>query len=239
MSGRNRNRTRDEGRGTDTDEQGRARQRPPKRLMSARRHLTIAMGSGVLVAALAAGFIPAEYWLLAGWDTAAVVYLTTVWVQIWPRTVSETADLAEYTDPTRAAADMLTLVAATASLAAVGVLLIRATQQQGVGELLQIGFGLLSIVLSWAVVHTVFTLRYAHLYYDGQDGGIGFNGGTPRYSDFAYVAFTIGMTFQVSDTDLQTDPIRRTALRHGLLSYVFGTGIVAMTINLVAGLTSR
>jgi uncharacterized membrane protein len=95
-----------------------------------------------------------------------------------------------------------------------------------------------SVVLSWAVVHTIFTLRYARLYYVGTDGGIDFNQDQPpRYTDFAYLAFTLGMTFQVSDTDLKTSTIRATALRHALLSYLFGAVIIAVTINLVAGLS--
>jgi uncharacterized membrane protein len=89
-------------------------------------------------------------------------------------------------------------------------------------------------------VHTVFTLRYANLYYSGKAGGIDFNQpDLPTYTDFAYLAFTIGMTFQVSDTSLRSGIIRRTALRHALLSYLFGTGILATTINLVASLSSR
>lgn len=97
--------------------------------------------------------------------------------------------------------------------------------------------GVLSIVSAWAVVQTVFTLRYAHLYYGGTPGGIDFNeDDPPRYLDFAYLAFTIGMTFQVSDTNLEHKDIRATALRHGLLSYVFGAIIIATAINVVAGL---
>jgi uncharacterized membrane protein len=97
------------------------------------------------------------------------------------------------------------------------------------------------VALSWAMVHTIFTLRYARDYYVGEpDGGVDFNDGArPRYSDFAYLAFTIGMTFQVSDTPLQGHAIRRDALRHALLSFVFSTGILATTVNLVASLTSR
>ena len=107
-------------------------------------------------------------------------------------------------------------------------------------ELMQVGLSLASVVLSWAVVHTVFTLRYARLYYWGPDGGVDFNDDAkPRYSDFAYLAFTIGMTFQVSDTALSANEIRRTTLRHALLSYLFGTGILATAINLVASLTSK
>ena len=75
------------------------------------------------------------------------------------------------------------------------------------------------------------------LYYTGPVGGVSFNqSAPPGYVDFAYLAFTLGMTFQVSDTDLQTPAIRATALRHALLSYVFGVVIVAATINLVVAL---
>ncbi len=96
-----------------------------------------------------------------------------------------------------------------------------------------------SVALAWGAVHTVFLTRYAGLYYppSASGGGIDFNeDDPPKYTDFAYLAFTLGMTFQVSDTDLKTKPIRATALRHGLLSYLFGAIIVATTINLVAGL---
>jgi len=206
--------------------------------MTARRHLLVSMLSGTAVAAGVAWIVPVEYWLLIGWDVACLVYLTMVWTAIWPRSVPETARLAEYTDPTRAAADALALSAAVASLGAVAVVLVSANRSSGPGEIVRIVFALVSIALSWAVVHTLFTLRYAHLYYEGIDGGVDFNGDQPRYSDFAYLSFTIGMTFQVSDTALQTNLIRRTALMHGLLSYLFGTGILAITINLVASLGS-
>jgi uncharacterized membrane protein len=99
------------------------------------------------------------------------------------------------------------------------------------------GLGVGSVGLSWFTVHTLFTLRYARLYYTGEDGGVSFNqDAPPRYLDFAYLAFTIGMTFQVSDTELQSPAIRHSALRHALLSYLFGAVILATTINLIAGL---
>ena len=94
-----------------------------------------------------------------------------------------------------------------------------------------------SVALAWSCVQTVYALRYGRLYYSKPIGGIDFHGErSPDYVDFAYLALTIGMTFQVSDTDLQTKPIRRLALRHALLSYTFGALIVASTVNLVAGL---
>jgi uncharacterized membrane protein len=90
-----------------------------------------------------------------------------------------------------------------------------------------------------ACVHAVFTLRYARLYYSG-GGGIAYhNNEAPDYGDFAYVALTIGMTFQVSDTDLTSRQIRRSAIRHALLSYLFGVVIVAMVINVVASLLTK
>jgi uncharacterized membrane protein len=100
-----------------------------------------------------------------------------------------------------------------------------------------VGLGVGSVIISWAVVHTIFTLRYARLYYLDVDGGVDFHQlGAPRFSDFAYMAFTIGMTFQVSDTEVNTPTFRAYILRHALLSYLFGTVIVALTINLLAGL---
>ena len=93
-----------------------------------------------------------------------------------------------------------------------------------------------AVVLSWLIVHAVFTLHYAHLYFAEPVGGVDFpETPHPDYRDFAYLAFTIGMTYQVSDTALQDGEFRRTVLRHALLSFLFGAVIVAMTINVLAG----
>jgi uncharacterized membrane protein len=129
------------------------------------------------------------------------------------------------------------LIASVASLAAVGLVLVHAGAARGAQQSLMAGLGVGSVGLSWFTVHTLFTLRYARLYYTGEDGGVNFNqDAPPRYLDFAYLAFTIGMTFQVSDTELQSPAIRHSALRHALLSYLFGAVILATTINLIAGL---
>jgi uncharacterized membrane protein len=137
--------------------------------------------------------------------------------------------------------------APSASLIGVTLMVLRqAGSSHGTSKHVLVGLGILSVVIAWCVVPTVYVVRgahglqvrYAHLYYEGPDGGIDFNEpDRPQYSDFAYLAFTIGMTFQVSDTDLQEKEIRATALQHALLSYVFGVVIIALTINLVAGLT--
>ncbi|HEX7306239.1 DUF1345 domain-containing protein [Lentzea sp.] len=203
----------------------------------------------VVVVALAAGLVcglavvvtgHAEFGPLVGWNVATLVYLVRAWVVIWPMDAEETAQHAVRNDPTRRVAEVLLIVAALASLVSVGFVLARAAHTTGASELLRVGLGVLSVVLSWTVVHTIFTLRYARLYYYGADGGIEFNQPEPPgYGDFAYVAFSIGMTFQVSDTSLSGSEMRRTALKHALLSYLFGTGVLATTINLVASISSQ
>ncbi|MFL5895166.1 MAG: DUF1345 domain-containing protein [Thermoleophilaceae bacterium] len=205
-------------------------------------------GAGVQLAASAAvgvaAGIPAAAlagWHLAPllcWDFACVAYLLVVWLRIWPRTAEQTAELAVSEDPKRGVSDLLTLGAAIASLVAVGFVLGRAGNEHGAAKILLGVLGLASVALSWAVVHTVYALGYARLYYADADGGIDFKSDDrPRYSDFAYLAFTIGMTFQVSDTELQGNVMRRMALRHALLSYLFGTGILASAINLAVNLS--
>jgi uncharacterized membrane protein len=122
------------------------------------------------------------------------------------------------------------------SLAGVGYLLV-AESTNGV-DITAAVVGILSVAASWFTLHTVYTLRYARLYYTGPPDGIDFNQNEdPTYADFAYVAFTLGMTYQVSDTDLRDRTIRRTGLSQAMLSFLLGAIILAMTINLVAGLT--
>lgn len=174
---------------------------------------------------------------LIGWDVAGVIYLAWVWKTIWRLDADATARLAVREDPGRALADALLLVACVASLLAVGVTLGTAAARHRTPADVHVTIVVLSVLVSWAVVHTIYTTRYARLYYTGPDGGIDYHQcEAPRYSDFAYTAFTIGMTFQVSDTDLTNAEMRATVLRHSLLAYLFGAVIIAGTINLVAGL---
>jgi uncharacterized membrane protein len=205
-----------------------------------RTKVVIAIAAG-LVCGLAVTLTGhAEFGVLVGWDVATLVYLVRAWMVIWPMDAEDTAQHAVRNDPTRRVAELLLIVAALASLVSVGFVLARAAHTTGASELLRVGLGVLSVVLSWTVVHTIFTLRYARLYYYGADGGIDFNQPEPPdYGDFAYVAFSIGMTFQVSDTSLSGREMRRTALKHSLLSYLFGTGVLATTINLVASISSQ
>jgi uncharacterized membrane protein len=180
---------------------------------------------------------------LAGYDVAVLFYVSRVWIRIWPLDAKGTSALAAREDPTRPTADLVVLLAAVASLGAVAVAIVQSHHSRGSMQGMEIGIGVGSVVISWVLVHTIFTLKYARLYYRGgkagDEGGVDFEHHVrPPYSDFAYLAFTIGMTFQVSDTDLQSVEYRRVALAHALLSYLFGAVILAATINLIAGLAN-
>jgi uncharacterized membrane protein len=204
---------------------------------SARTKLLVSLGAAIaggLVAAAAGAGVDA---LLIGWDILALVFCVWVWQTVWRLSPDATASHARREDPSLDLANLVLLGAAIASLIAVGMVLVGAGGLSGASKYVQAGFALASVFVSWTLVHTVFTLKYARLYYSGKPGGIDFNeADAPDYGDFAYFAFTIGMTFQVSDTDIQSKPIRRLALRHAWMSFPLGAVIIATSINLVAGL---
>lgn len=175
---------------------------------------------------------------LAGWISGILFFVSWTWFAIWRLGPVETKTHAVREDPGRTATDILLIIASIASLAAVLFLLLEAHKDTGMQKAFDIVLGLGSVVISWLLVHTIFTLKYARLYYGKTGGEIDFNEkDSPQYTDFAYLAFTLGMTFQVSDTALRTKEIRATALKHALLSYMFGTVIIATTINTLASLT--
>jgi uncharacterized membrane protein len=206
-------------------------------LVSARKRTLTVFGVGVIASAAALPFMPWHLTPLVGWDAESATYLVWVWASIWRLDGHQTAAVSTREDDSRPAAEAMLIAASVASLVGVGFVLIRAASQTGTVRLLLAVFAVASVVLSWMAVQTVFTLRYASLYH-GVGSGIDFRekDRPPDYHDFAYVAFTIGMTYQVSDTDLTSFIMRRTALRQSLLSYLFGIFIVAITINLIAGL---
>lgn len=175
--------------------------------------------------------------VLTGWNIAAVIYLVMVWVAVYRLNADATNRMAGREDPSNPVAELVVVAASIAALVAVGFALVRAGQASGSTKALLIGLGTVSVVVSWLVVHTVYMLRYARTYYGDPAGGIEFNDeDRPAYLDFAYFSFTIGMTFQVSDTSITSKGIRRLALNHALLSYLFGAVILATAINVFASL---
>ncbi|BBZ76771.1 hypothetical protein MANY_21080 [Mycolicibacterium anyangense] len=171
--------------------------------------------------------------LLAGWSALALTFTGWTWSLLWPMDHRRTASHAGSEQPGHVAVITLILGGALASLAGVGVLLHR-TDDLAAGWL-AVG----AIVLSWLTIHTLFALIYAKHYFDSvHPGGIDFNDpddhDRPSYSDFFYVAFAVGMSFAISDTNLTSRRMRKTALAHGLLSFVFGTMIIASVVNVVS-----
>jgi uncharacterized membrane protein len=204
-----------------------------------RRALT-ALIAGLILAAVLLPFVTWGLALVGGWDAAALTVLLTIWPIIIRADSSLAPQLAAREDQTEGLARTLLVGASTASLLGAGYALHLADRDSGAPRVLLIGFAVLTVVLSWTVINTVYTLRYADENFRSKPGGIAF--GTedgqqhPSYRDFAYVAFTIGMCYQVSDTTLRDPQIRRTALAHAILSYVFGVVIVAGSVNLISGL---
>lgn len=207
------------------------------RLLSVRRAL-VSLATGLAVG-IAVGLVATPRLLpLVSWTVAVAVVLAWAWWISWPQDAAGTKRLAEQEGTTRST-DVWLLVAAVSSLAVVVVALVQSSSRRGPVAVTSVLLSVLSVALSWALVNTVYAFKYARLYYlDEPDiGGIDFKQETdPTYSDFAYLAFTLGMSFAVSETEPTTTRIRRVALGHALFSYFFGTGIVAVAINLVTNL---
>jgi uncharacterized membrane protein len=204
---------------------------------SADVRFAVSFGVGILAGGVGLALGGGPMVPVVAWDVGALVYLVWTWLSTRHLDAGETEAHVRPNEVDKPVAEALLLGAVVVSLAAVAAVLVQASDLHGPDKQVLVGVGILSVVLGWATVHTVYTLRYAWLYYRTPRGGIDFKRGQPCYRDFAYLAFTIGMTFQVSDTDLETTAIRGAALRHALLSYLFGAVIIATTINLVAGLT--
>ncbi len=218
-----------------------ARARRPAQEGGHRARAALSLGGGIVAGAICGvGFRSWPFAVVGGWTIAAAIFLAITWSYVIGCSADETSRAATAQDDTRAEAGALLVTSSVMSLGGVIFGLVRASKLTGWREVVLTVLSVMVVVLSWAVVHTVFMLRYAHEFYSAE-GGTGIDFGDearPDYLDFAYLAFTIGMTFQVSDTQIKSRIIRRTVLRQALLSYVFGTVIVAVTINVVAGLVS-
>jgi uncharacterized membrane protein len=183
--------------------------------------------------------------ILLTWLAFAVIVLIMDWIIILSSHPKEVRKIASLEDSSRTLIFTFVIVAAVISLGAILLLLQSTKGQSDDGVAFPVILSLTSVVTSWWLVHTLFTLRYAHLYYgtDKNAGKTKPNQGLnfpdeeePDYLDFVYFSFVIGMTFQVSDVEIASRPIRRLALFHAIVSFVFNTAIVALSINVVAGL---
>jgi uncharacterized membrane protein len=181
--------------------------------------------------------------LILLWDVFALVYNITCWIVFFRRPVEDIRKYASTEDGSRFFVFVVILLACFASMMMV-LMLILSDESKQADKVLYIPVAIAGILLSWAMVHTMFTFHYAHIYYDDDEndekkhaGGLEFpKEPQPDYLDFAYFSFVIGMTFQVSDVNISARKLRRIGLLHGMLAFLLNTFVVALTINLIAGL---
>ncbi|MCW1958493.1 MAG: DUF1345 domain-containing protein [Mycobacterium sp.] len=195
--------------------------------------------AGLATALLTAATDRPHYAPAAGWIATAVVYLVWTWAVIRRMDPAATRQHAIFNerDGTRHLSHAIIVLASLTSLAGV-VFLLYATS--GDKPDLAAGLvGVMSVLSSWFAIHTVYTLRYARMFYtapDPQQPGMNFDGDPPAYLDFAYVAFAIGMCYSVPDIGLTNRRFRTSVMSHATVSYLFATFFIAMTVNLVGGL---
>ncbi|WP_210522147.1 DUF1345 domain-containing protein [Hymenobacter terricola] len=177
---------------------------------------------------------------VVGWDAFALASLAMIWCVLATADAGHTRAVAARESPGRVVAFVFVPVAVACSLSAV-LLLLRTGMMPTLPPImraLHVALAIGGVASAWLLLHTVFTLRYAHLYYaDGTGGGLDFPAGSarPNYLDFAYFGFSIGMTAQTSDVSISGSALRHTALLHGLISFVFNTAVVAVSISGLVG----
>ncbi|WP_454658788.1 DUF1345 domain-containing protein [Bosea beijingensis] len=209
--------------------------------LSLRPRLLIALAAGAVLTLL----LPGEWrWttrLLVAWDAGAILYLGLLATTMFTETVDEIRARAEQQDEGAVAILVISCLAASASLAAIAV------QLAGIGTIpagergIHLALGGVTILCSWTLLHAFFTLHYAGIYYRGgkAEPCLDFPGkGDPDYVDFLYFSYTIGCTSQTSDVGVSTRHARGIVLVHSILTFIFNTSILAMAINVGAGLVS-
>ena len=185
--------------------------------------------------------------VLITWSSFAFTVIVMDWILILTCHPKEVRKVAKLEDSSRTLIFAFVIVSALASLVSI-LFLLKADKHLSDAEVTgHVILSMVSVVISWWLVHTIFTMRYAHLFYstdpDGAGkkplGGLDFPGGEePDYLDFVYFAFVLGTTFQVSDVEISSRRIRRLALAHGLIAFAFNTAILALSINVVSGLVA-
>lgn len=181
---------------------------------------------------------------ILSWIGFAATFLGFSWYIIFNRKVEEIKRKANEDDGSVAFVFVVIILSSLASMFA--VLLLTTSKDKAVQDhVLMIPSAVIAMVLSWFIIHTQYIFHYAHEYYDCDDaeennqvGGLDFpEEDNPDYLDFAYFSLCMGCTFQVSDVDVNSKIMRKIVMMHGLLSFFLNTFVVALTINLVAGMS--
>lgn len=179
-----------------------------------------------------------------GWDVFAIAMISMMWLLFFTTTADEQKQIVKKQDDDIRVIFAIVLISVCVSFVGT-LLLIFNTDAPAFDKHFRTVVTLIAISTSWTLLHTIFTIRYAHLYHDAtivkaSNGSCGIdfpNPEPPDYIDFAYFSFVIGMTFQVSDVTISSKTIRRYVLLHSIISFVFNTIIVAMTVNIIAGIS--
>jgi uncharacterized membrane protein len=189
----------------------------------------IGVGVGVLT--------DAALGVLAGLAATGAIFVVAGWILLWPMDADATHHNARREAFRPAVEELVVVAAALGALVSIVVLLIRGHSH---ADPAAAAAALAGVFMAWAGLHLMYAARYAYLYYTPSAGGIDFNDPDyrPAFRDFFYFSYNLGMTYQVSDTSVSNPTIRAVALRHCLLSYLFGTVILATTINLVVGMVA-
>lgn len=180
--------------------------------------------------------------IMIGWDTFSLCMIVMSWITFSITTSQHIREQAKVQDSSKSLIFIIVLICTLASFLAVLLLLV--TKKDGnAGAAWRLPISIAGMLFSWLLIHTIFALKYAHIFYgnhatkkDTHAGGLEFpDDETPEYIDFAYFSFVIGMTFQVSDVEITTKKLRKVALFHSILSFGFNTIMIALTINVIAG----
>jgi uncharacterized membrane protein len=206
----------------------------PVRIVYGRPRTFIAVAIGIVAFFLLPSQLRMVTRLVVGWDVFAALYLVLAYIMMLRCGVAHIRRSAALQDDGRFLILLVTALGAFASLAAI-VFELGAAK----GNAPELILATVTIVLSWGVIHTAFSLHYAHEFYRSRKpGGLQFPSGDEHqdtdYWDFVYFSFVIGMTAQVSDVGITDRIIRRTATVHGIISFAFNTALLALTVNIAA-----
>lgn len=209
--------------------------------LSGFQKLFICLVFGVLASVIMPADFESLIRIMIGWDIFSILMVTFGWITFFKTTANQIRAQAKVQDENRVVIFIIVLIATLAGLIAVIILIITKTENQSESAY-KIPIAIAGMLLSWFLIHTTFTLRYAHIFYGNNEekpathaGGLEFpEEDRPDYLDFAYFSFNVGMTFQVSDVEVTSNRLRKLVLLHSLISFFYATIMIALTINVIS-----
>lgn len=201
--------------------------------LSAHVRLVYALALGLLCTVFVGLAADVHWGILVGLTTMALVFVLLNLMVLWPMTTPQTADHAVREEYRPVLEELLIVAASVVAMVGMGLVLVIEKDHQGA---LAAAIGLTGVFLAWGMLHMMYTTQYAHHYFSGGEGGLDFNQrNSPCYVDFLYFSFSVGMTYGTTDVNIESTAVRRIVVRHALLSFLFGTVILASGVSLVSG----